>query len=125
MCSIEIGDRRIQDGLKGFLRKALSHIQQVSQRSPDRKIDGIPSSSVVFLVVCNPPRVVELAEYSRQKQKFRQPLLKVRVELCITKQQGDPIGITDGKLNREVLLNNGSPVVGKVGVSAVRCPQQF
>ena len=72
----------------------------------------------------NASRVIQLAQNPGQAQKFRQTLLVVRIELGIAKQQRRVICISNGKLQRKILLNNRCPVIGKIGVSAVRGDEQ-
>ena len=98
MRGIEVGDRRIQDGFQRLLRKALTGFEKVSERGPYWQVNRIPGSTVVLLVVSNPSRMIELTEHPCQKQEFGQPLFKVRVELRIAKQEGDPIGVAYRKL---------------------------
>ena len=98
MRGIEVGDCRIQDGLERLLRKALAGFKKVSERGAYWQVNRIPGGAVVLLVVSNPSRMIELTEHPCQKQEFGQPLFKVRVELRIAKQQGDPVGVAYRKL---------------------------
>ena len=120
MDCIEVGDGSIQHCSESFLRQALPGLQQIGERGSDRQLDSVPGGTVVFLIVCNASRVIQLAQNPGQAEKFCQALLVVRIELGIAKQQRSVIGISDSKLEREVFLHNGCAVIGKIGVSAIR-----